>query len=63
MAKSVVKGTKVVLKLAEGSQTISGCKLTATDTELYALGSAVSKLEAERVDQMTKVVESTLINE
>ena len=63
MVTTVVKGTKVVLKLAEGSQTISNCNIEATDEELYKLGSAVSKLEAQRVDEITKVVESTLITE
>ena len=63
MVSATLKGTKVVLKLAEGSQTISGCNPTATDEQLYALGDAVSKLEAQSVDAVTKVVESTLINE
>ncbi|MBP3886703.1 MAG: hypothetical protein J6F30_03455 [Cellulosilyticum sp.] len=63
MVTAKIKGTKVVLKLAEGSQTISNCNTKATDEELYALGNAVSKLEAQRVDAITKVVETALINE
>ena len=63
MVKAELKSTKVVLKLAEGSQTISGCNASATDEQLYALGNAVGKLEAQRVDTITKVTENTLINE
>lgn len=62
MVLAEIKNTKVVLKLAKGSQTISGCKQDATDDQLYALGSAVASLEAEDLEDMTKVVESTLIN-
>lgn len=63
MVSAALKSTKVVLKLAKGSQTISDCNKDATDTQLYALGSAVASLEAESLESMTKVVESTLINE
>lgn len=63
MVSAALKDTKVVLKLAKGSQTISNCKKDATDTQLYSLGSAVASLEAENLESMTKVVESTLINE
>lgn len=63
MVTSSLKSTKVVLKLAEGSQSITGCNQAATDEQLYALGLAVGKLEAQSVDAITKVVESTLINE
>ncbi|MBE6023244.1 MAG: hypothetical protein E7231_08435 [Cellulosilyticum sp.] len=63
MVTAALKSTKVVLKLAEGSQTISGCNTVATDENLFALGQAVSKLEAQDVEAVTKVVESTLIQE
>lgn len=63
MVTAALKGTKVVLKLAEGSQTITNCNTTANDEALYALANAVGKLEAQRVDAITKVVETTLINE
>lgn len=63
MVQAALKSTKVVLKLAKGSQTISDCNKDATDEQLYALGSAVASLEAESLETMTKVVESTLINE
>ena len=57
------KSMKVVLKLAEGQQIISGCKIDATNEQLYALGKAVGSLEAQRVDVITKVLETTLIEE
>lgn len=63
MITTALKGMKVVLKLAEGSQTIANCNEAATDEKLYALATAVAKLEAQRVDSITKVVETTLINE
>ena len=63
MVTAELKSTKVVLKLAEGSQTISGCNQAATDDQLYALAKAVSKLEAQSVDTVTKVTETTLVNE
>lgn len=63
MVSAALKNTKVVLNLAKGSQTISGCNKAATDTQLYALGSAVASLEAESLESITKVVESTLVNE
>ena len=63
MITAAIKNTKVVLKLAKGSQTISNCKEGATDDQLFALGRAVASLEAEELDSMTKVVESTLLNE
>lgn len=62
MIEASIKSTKVVLKLAKGSQTISNCKKDATDEQLFALGNAVAALEAEEVDYMTKVVESKLAN-
>ena len=63
MALAVKKGVKVVLKLADGSQTISDCNMSATNDQLFALGSAVSKLEKEEVETITKVEETTLIGE
>ena len=63
MVSAALKSTKVVLNLAKGSQTISGCNKGATDTQLYALGTAVASLEAESLESITKVVESTLVNE
>ena len=63
VVKEELKGVKVVLKLSEGSQTISDCRLDATNEQLYKLGTAVGKLEAKTVKTMTKVVESALINE
>ena len=63
MALAVKKGVKVVLKLTEGSQTISDCNMSATDDQLFALGTAVSKLEKEEVETITKVEETTLIGE
>ncbi len=63
MVSTAIKGVKVVLKLAEGSQTISNCNVEATNENLYALATAVGKLEAQRVDAITKVEETTLINE
>ena len=63
MVSAALKGVKVVLKLAEGSQTISDCNAKATDEQLYALGNAVSKLEAEHVQAISKVTESVLVNE
>lgn len=63
MITSALKSMKVVLKLAEGSQTIAGCNPSATDEQLYQLGTAVGKLEAQNVDAITKVVETALINE
>lgn len=62
MVNTALKGVKIVLKLEEGSQTISGCNTEATDEQLYALGDAVSKLEAKGVEAISKIVESTLIN-
>ena len=63
MVSAALKNTKVVLKLAQGSQTIPDCNKEATDAQLYALGSAVAMLEQEALESMTKVEESTLVNE
>ncbi|PHV70188.1 hypothetical protein CS063_11970 [Sporanaerobium hydrogeniformans] len=56
-----VKGVKVVLKLAKGTQTISNCQKTADDEALFTLGHAVGGLTQEGVETVSKVVESTLI--
>lgn len=58
-----LKNVKVVLKLAKGSQTISGCSQDATNENLYALGEAVGSLTAERLETITKVEEHLLTNE
>lgn len=63
MVSAALKGVKVVLKLTEGSQTISDCNAQATDEQLYTLGNAVAKLEAEDVQAISKVTESVLVNE
>ena len=63
MVSAALKDVKVVLKLAKGSQTISNCNKSATDEQLYALGSAVATLEAESLETVTKVVMSTLVSE
>ena len=55
------KSLKVVLKLAEGQQIISGCNLNATDEQLYQLGGAVAGLTLQNCDAITKVEETTLI--
>ena len=60
---SEVKNTKVVLKLEKGSQTIPNCAKTASDESLYGLGEAVSALESQGVVGVTKVVETTLVND
>lgn len=56
-----LKDVKVVLNLTKGSQTIPGCKVDATADELYALGSAVSTLVQEELEEMTKVQETILV--
>lgn len=63
MVSAALKDVKVVLKLAKGSQTISNCNKSASDEQLYALGSAVASLEAESLETITKVMESTLIKD
>lgn len=63
MISGIVKDVKVVLKLAEGSQTIPGCNQAATDEQLYALGSAVGLLELKDVEAINKVEETMLISE
>ena len=56
-----VKGVKVVLKLAKGSQTIPNCAKAAGDEALFQLGQAVSSLTKESVETVSKVVETTLL--
>lgn len=63
MISEAPKSMKVVLKLGEGTQTISNISLEATNENLYAIGTAVGKLCAQRVDAIIKVQETTLINE
>lgn len=63
MITSTVKDVKVVLKLAKGSQTIGGCNESATDDQLHALGLAVSNLEKENLETISKVTETLLISE
>lgn len=63
MVSAALKGIKLTLNLEEGSQTISGCNAAATNEQLYALGDAVSELEAKRVDSIVKVEESILVKE
>ncbi|MDF2878683.1 MAG: hypothetical protein K0S30_1779 [Clostridia bacterium] len=58
-----VKGVKVVLKLAKGSQTISNCSQSASDEALYEIGEAVASLQEEEVTNLSKVVETILIVE
>jgi hypothetical protein len=58
-----VKGVKVVLKLAKGSQTISNCSQSASDEALYEIGEAVASLQEEEVTNLSKVVETILIAE
>lgn len=58
-----IKSCKLTLKLAEGSQTINGCNPSATDEQLYQLANAVSSLNAQFTDTVTKTVEHYLIVE
>ena len=57
-----VKGTKVVLELAEGTQTISNVNPDSADADLVTLAEAVGSLCAQRIDKIHKVVETNLIN-
>ena len=61
MTEAVKKDVKVVLKLAEGSQTISECNMEATDEQLFNLGSAVAKLTKEELETISKVEETLLL--
>lgn len=63
MITADIKGTKVILKMTGGSQTIPDCNQDATNNELYALATAVAKLEKEALEGITKVVETILISE
>ena len=58
-----VKNVKVVLKLAKGSQTVSDCSKTATAQGLYSVSTAVATLLQEELEEVTKVEETTLIEE
>ena len=52
---------KVSLKFVKGSQTLAHCNKEATDENLYALGQAVASLNRESLSEITKVVETTLL--
>lgn len=58
-----VKGVKLVLKLEKGTQTVSNCSQSATNDALYEIGSAVATLQNEQVTDVSKVVETILIEE
>ena len=58
-----IKNVKVVLKLTEGSQTISNCSKEATSEGLYSVGTAVAGMLSEELEEVVKVVETTLIEE
>nr|WP_307991501.1 hypothetical protein [uncultured Niameybacter sp.] len=54
---------KVVIKFVKGSQTIGHCNKAATDENLYALGQAIGSLNKEEINEITKVVETKLLNQ
>ena len=58
---SEVKGTKIVLDLVKGTQTISKVNASATDTEAMKLANAVATLQEYEVEKVKKVVETTLV--
>ena len=58
-----VKNVKVSLKLAKGSQTISEFSKTASVDGLYAVAIAVAGLLNEELEAVTKVEETSLIEE
>ena len=58
-----VKNVKVSLKLAKGSQTISDCNKAASVDGLYAVAIAVAGLLNEELEAVTKVEETSLIEE
>lgn len=58
-----LKGVKLTLDLAKGTQTISNCNPSATDEQLNSLGKAVSALCKEETEQIIKVEENVLIEE
>lgn len=59
----VMDEVKVVLKFTKGSQTIPHCNQQAPDEKLHSLGRAIASLNAESLDQITKVVETVLLIE
>lgn len=61
--KAVAKGVKLVLKLNKGTQTVSNCSQSASDDALYTIGGAVASLQQEEVTNLTKVVETILVEE
>ena len=58
---TVLDEVKVSLKFVKGSQTLAHCNKEATDENLYALGQAVASLNRESLSEITKVVETTLL--
>ena len=54
---------KVVIKFVKGSQTIGHCNKAATDENLYTLGHAIGSLNKETVNDITKVVETKLMQQ
>ena len=61
--KAVAKGVKLVLKLNKGTQTVTNCSQSASDDALYTIGGAVASLQQEEVTNLTKVVETILVEE
>ena len=60
---TAVKGVKLVLKLEKGAQTVSNCSQSATNDALFEIGKAVATLQEESVTNVSKVVETILIEE
>ena len=58
-----VKNVKVSLKLAKGSQTISDFSKAASFEGLYGVAMAVAGLLNEELEAVTKVEETSLIEE
>ena len=58
---ATVDEVKVVLKFTKGSQTIPHCNQSVSDDALYALGDAISSLNAEKLEDMMKVTETKLV--
>ena len=60
---ALLEEVKVSLKFVKGSQTLAHCNKQATDENLYILGQAVASLNKEAVNEITKVVETTLLQQ
>ena len=60
---ALLEEVKVSLKFVKGSQTLAHCNKQATDENLYILGQAVASLNKEEVNEITKVVETTLLQQ